>query len=250
MASRIAKGTPVVNLIQLAPEEKVATLVNLDKFDGEKFLIMCTKQGTIKKTPISAFANIRKTGIIAIGLDKTDELKWIKETTGKDEIIMATAQSLAIRFKESDVRPMGRSARGVRAMRLKKADEVVGMDVVIPKGELLVITEHGYGKRTLLDQFSIHHRGGVGIKIGVVTAKTGKTVDIRVITSTKDDAIVVSSKGQVIRVPLSTISKIGRATQGVRIMRLEDSDSVASVASINENEIEQCEIPLEENDSN
>lgn len=241
MASRIAKGTPVVNLIQLAPEETVATFVNLDKFDGEKFLIMCTKQGTIKKTPISAFANIRKTGIIAIGLDKGDELKWVKETTGKDEIIMATAQSLAIRFKESDVRPMGRSARGVRAMRLKKGDQVVGMDVIIPKGELLVITEHGYGKRTILDQFSIHHRGGVGIKIGVVTAKTGKTVDVRVITSTKDDAIIVSSKGQVIRVPLSTISRIGRATQGVRIMRLGESDMVASVACINEQEVEDTQ---------
>ncbi len=249
MASRIAKGTPVVNLIQLAPEEKVATFINLDKFDGEKFLIMCTKQGTIKKTPISAFANIRKTGIIAIGLDKNDELKWIKETSGKDEIIMATAHSLAIRFKESDVRPMGRGARGVRAMRLKKGDEVVGMDVVLPKGELLVITEHGYGKRTLLDQFSVHHRGGVGIKIGVVTAKTGKTVDVRVITSTKDDAIIVSGKGQVIRVPLSTISRIGRATQGVRIMRLADEDSVASVASINEAAVEQCEMPLDKKDS-
>ncbi|MDD5693480.1 MAG: DNA gyrase subunit A [Patescibacteria group bacterium] len=241
MASRIAKGTPVINLIQLAPEEKVAVLVALEKFDDNKFLIMCTKQGTIKKTPVSAFANIRKTGIIAIGLDKKDELKWVKETTGKDEIIMATAHSLAIRFKETDVRPMGRSAHGVRAMRLKKDDEVVGMDVVIPKGELLVITEHGYGKRTILDQFALHHRGGVGIKVGVVTSKTGKTVDVRVIVSTADDAIVVSSKGQVIRVPLSTISRIGRATQGVRIMRLEETDSVASVACVNEQAVE-CEI--------
>jgi DNA gyrase subunit A len=239
MASRIAKGTPVVKLIHLAPEEEVANLINLSKFDEEKFLIMCTKQGTIKKTPISAFANIRKTGIIAIGLDKSDELKWVKETCGKDEIIMATALSQAIRFKETDVRPMGRGARGVRAMRLKKDDEVVGMDIVLPGGQLLVLTEHGYGKRTELKQFATHHRGGVGIKVGVVTKKTGKTVDVRVITSTKDDAVVVSGKGQVIRVPLESISKIGRATQGVRIMRLGEEDTVVSVACINEQEAEE-----------
>ncbi len=245
MASRIAKGTPVINLIQLAPEEKVAVLVALEKFNDDKFLIMSTKQGTIKKTPVSAFANIRKTGIIAIGLDKKDELKWVKETTGKDEIIMATAHSLAIRFKESDVRPMGRSARGVRAMRLKKADEVVGMDVIIPDGELLVIMANGYGKRTNLNQFTLHHRGGVGIKIGVVTTKTGKTIDVRVIPTSTDDAVIVSAQGQVIRVPLSTISKIGRATQGVRIMRMAENDTVASVACINEAAIEECEIPEE-----
>ncbi|MEI7690356.1 MAG: DNA gyrase subunit A [bacterium] len=245
MASRIAKGTPVVNLIQLAPEEKIMTLVNLEKFDADRFLIMCTKGGTIKKTPISAFANIRKTGIIAIGLDKTDELKWVKETSGKDEIIMATAHSLAIRFKEENVRPMGRSARGVRAMRLKKGDEVVGMDVIIPDGELLVIMANGYGKRTNLNQFTLHHRGGVGIKIGVVTAKTGKTVDVRVISASTDDAVIVSSQGQVIRVPLTTISKIGRATQGVRIMRMAEKDTVASVACINEALIEECELPEE-----
>jgi DNA gyrase subunit A len=244
MASRIAKGTPVINLIQLAPEEEVANLINLSKFDEEKFLIMCTKQGTIKKTPISAFANIRKTGIIAIGLDKSDELKWVKETCGKDEIIMATALSQAIRFKETDVRPMGRGARGVRAMRLKKDDEVVGMDIVLPGGQLLVLTEHGYGKRTELKQFATHHRGGVGIKVGVVTKKTGKTVDVRVITSTKDDAVVVSGKGQVIRVPLESISKIGRATQGVRIMRLGEEDTVVSVACINEQEAEESIVSI------
>jgi DNA gyrase subunit A len=242
MASRIAKGQPVVNLIQLAPEEKAVVFIALDKIDEQTFLIMCTKGGTIKKTPLSAFANIRKTGIIAVGLDKNDELKWVKETNGKNEIIMATKLSQAIRFKETDVRPMGRNARGVRAMRLRKDDEVVGMDIVVEKGELLVITENGYGKRTDLRQFALHHRGGMGIKVGVVTPKTGRTVDVRVITSTKDDAIVVSRKGQVIRVPLSTISKIGRSTQGVRIMRVADDDKVASVASLTE-EIDECDLP-------
>ena len=127
-------------------------------------------------------------------------------------------------------------------MRLKKSDEVVGMDVILPNGELLVIMANGYGKRTDLNQFTLHHRGGVGIKIGVVTAKTGKTVDVRVITASTDDAVIVSSQGQVIRVPLSTISKIGRATQGVRIMRMAENDTIASVACINEAEIGECEI--------
>jgi DNA gyrase subunit A len=246
ITSRIAKGQPIVNLIQLAPEEKVATFIPLTKMDEEKFLIMCTKQGTIKKTPISSYANIRKTGIIAIGLDKGDELKWVKETAGKDEIIMATSLSQAIRFKETDVRPMGRSAHGVRAMRLKKGDEVVGMDIVVPNGELLVLTENGYGKRTNLNQFALHHRGGVGIKVGVVTAKTGKTVDVRVITSTKDDTVIISEQGQVIRIPLASISKIGRSTQGVRIMRIADNDHVASVGCLDEKEYENSSIEFPE----
>jgi DNA gyrase subunit A len=234
MASRIAKGSPVVNVIQLAPEEKVTGILTVEKFEGEGNLFMATKLGTVKKTPISAFANIRKTGIIAIGLDKGDELKWVKQTSGKDEIIMATKQSMVMRFNEKDVRPMGRSARGVRGIRLKKGDEVVGMDVVVEKGELMVVMENGYGKRTALEQFTPHHRGGVGIKGGVVTAKTGPCVDVRVITSTKDDLMVISTSGQIIRVPLESISKIGRATQGVRIMKLPDSDKVCTVALVTE----------------
>jgi DNA gyrase subunit A len=242
MASRIAKGQPVVNLVQLAPEEKVAVFFAMDALSEDKFLIMCTKKGTIKKTPETAFNNIRKSGIIAIGLDKGDELKWVKETQGKDELIMATKLSQAIRFKESDVRPMGRNARGVRAMRLRKDDEVVGMDIVKAGGELLVITENGYGKRTDLRQFAVHHRGGMGIKVGVVTAKTGRTVDVRVITSVKDDAVMVSRQGQIIRVPLKSISKIGRSTQGVRIMRVAEGDQVASVASLSQ-DIDECNVP-------
>jgi DNA gyrase subunit A len=147
---------------------------------------------------------------------------------------MASKQSMVMRFNEKDVRPMGRSARGVRGIRLKKGDEVVGMDVVVEKGELMVVMENGYGKRTALEQFTPHHRGGVGIKGGVVTTKTGPCVDVRVITSTKDDLMVISTSGQIIRVPLESISKIGRATQGVRIMKLPDSDKVCTVALVTE----------------
>lgn len=239
MASRIAKGSPVVNVVQLAPEERVTAILTLEKFEGDGNLFMATKLGTVKKTPLSNFANIRKTGIIAIGLDKGDELKWVEMTSGKDDIIMATKQSMVMRFNEKDVRPMGRSARGVRGIRLKKGDEVVGMDVVIEKAELLVVMENGYGKRTALEQFTPHHRGGVGIKGGVVTAKTGPCVDVRVITSLEDDLMIISTSGQIIRVPLKTVSKIGRATQGVRIMKLPEKDKVCNVALVHEPEDEE-----------
>lgn len=234
MASRTAKGQALVNFIQSAPDEKVTSFVVIPDYKQANYLIMATKQGKIKKTAIPAYENVRKSGIIAMGLEKGDELKWVKMTSGNDEIIMATKDSLALRFKEKDARPMGRSARGVRAIRLKKGDEVVGMDVVTKGGELLVIMKNGYGKRTALDQFTPHHRGGVGIKAGVVTQKTGDLVDVRVINDTKNDLVAISENGVIIRVALSNISKIGRATQGVRVMRLNEGDKVSSVALVEE----------------
>lgn len=240
MASRTAKGQALVNFIQAAPEEKVTSFVVIPDYKLANYLIMATKQGKIKKTIMSAYENVRKSGIIAMGLDKGDELKWVKVTSGDDEIIMATKDSLALRFKEKDARPMGRSARGVRAIRLKKDDEVVGMDVASKGGELLVIMENGYGKRTELEQFTTHHRGGVGIKAGVVTAKTGSCVDVRVIHEAKSDLLAISENGVIIRVSLAAISKIGRATQGVRIMKLNEKDKVSSVTMVEEeSEIEE-----------
>lgn len=232
-SSRIAKGQPIVNLLQLAPEEVVTAFITIpDMAKSEGFLVMSTRNGTIKKTAIKQFTNIRKTGIIAINLDKGDELCWVKKTEGKDSIVMVTELSQAIRFNEKEIRPMGRSARGVRGMKLRKGDAVIGMDIVIPGSELVVITENGYGKRTSIDQFTPHHRGGVGIKAGVVTPKTGKTVDIKSITDIKDDLVVISKQGTIIRTPLKNISKIGRATQGVRIMKVADGDIICSIASI------------------
>jgi DNA gyrase subunit A len=236
-ASRTAKGQPIVNLLQLGQGEKVTSLVAFDSKQDHLYLFMATRQGTVKKTPLSDYSNVRANGLIAIKLDPGDELKWVKLTGGKDEIIMSTALAQAIRFKENDVRPMGRATRGVRGIRLRNGDDVVGMDVVRPGTELLVVMENGYGKRTKVDQFATHARGGVGIKAGVVTAKTGKTVDVRAIGDERDEVVVVSTQGQVIRMPLSGISLIGRATQGVRIMRLTDADKVASVALVAEAEI-------------
>ena len=237
-ASRTAKGQPIVNLLQLGPGEKVTSLVTFDAKEQHSYLFMTTKDGTVKKTPLADYANVRANGLIAIKLDSGDELKWVKLTNGKDEIVISTALAQAIRFKESEVRPMGRATRGVRGIRLRSGDEVVGMDVVRPGAVLLVVMENGYGKRTKVDQFATHARGGVGIKAGVVTAKTGKTVDVRAIGDARDEVVVVSMQGIVIRMALEDISLIGRATQGVRIMRLGEGDKVASVALVGETEIE------------
>lgn len=231
-SSRTAKGQPIVNLLQLSPEETITAFVTIPDINEDQALIMATKLGVVKKTPVKAFANIRKTGIIAIGLDSGDELGWVKVTTGTEDIVIVTALSQAIRFSEKEIRPMGRGARGVRGMKLRKEDKVIGMDIVIAGSELVVITENGFGKRTDIAQFTRHHRGGVGIKAGVVTQKTGRTVGMKTITSIKEDLIVISKQGAIIRTPLKNISRIGRATQGVRIMKLNINDNIASIASI------------------
>jgi DNA gyrase subunit A len=237
-ASRTAKGQPIVNLVQLGQGEKVTSLVTFDAKIDHLYLFMTTNQGTVKKTPLADYANVRANGLIAIKLDSGDELKWVKLTGGSDEIIISTALAQAIRFKESEVRPMGRATRGVRGIRLRTGDSVVGMDVVKAGMQMLVVMENGYGKRTKVDQFATHARGGVGIKAGVVTAKTGKTVDVRAIIDQRDEVVVVSTQGQVIRMALSNISLIGRATQGVRVMRMAEGDKVASVALVGETELE------------
>ncbi len=237
-ASRTAKGQAIVNLLQLQPEERVTSLITMESDAKAGYLFMATKMGTVKKTSLSDYANVRGSGLIAIKLDPGDELRWVKVTSGKDEIVISTALAQALRFKEIDVRPMGRATRGVRGIRLRPGDMVVGVDIAMPNSEILVIMENGYGKRTKIDQFTTHARGGVGIKAGVVTAKTGKTVEVRAITDLTEDLVVVSTQGQVIRLALKGISSIGRATQGVRIMRMKEGDKVASVALIGETKLE------------
>ncbi len=249
-ASRIAKGQAIVNLLQLQPEEKVTSLVTFASDSTDGYLFMATRLGTVKKTALADYANVRQSGLIAIKLDPGDELKWVKITTGKDEIVMSTALAQALRFKETDVRPMGRATRGVRGIRLRPNDLVVGVDVVVPDSQLLVVMENGYGKRTKIEQFTTHARGGVGIKAGVVTSKTGKTVEVRAVTDIKEDLVVVSIQGQVIRLPLKDVSLIGRATQGVRIMRMKEDDKVASVALVGESKLEEelSQAPVSETD--
>jgi len=174
-ASRIAKGQPVINLINLQPDERVTAMLTLEKEDTKsQFMFMVTKAGVVKKTAISEYENIRANGLVAIKLDSDDELKWVKKTSGQDEIIISTSMAQANRFSETDVRPMGRATRGVRGIKLRKGDFVVGADVAKAKGQLLVVTENGYGKRTEIDQFSTHKRGGVGIKLAILLLKLVK----------------------------------------------------------------------------
>lgn len=241
-ASRNAKGQAIVNLLQVGPDERVSALINLTALgDGESYLFMATKQGTVKKTALSMYANIRASGIVAIKLDKEDELKWVRISGGKDEILISTKMGQGLRFKETDVRPMGRATRGVRGIRLRPNDMVVGVDVVGPEAELLVVTSEGYGKRTKVKQFALHGRGGLGIKTSVVNSKTGDVVNALTVPSAESEILLISAQGQIIRMSVKNISLIGRATQGVRVMRLNKGDSVVSVALVSSIEVEGVE---------
>lgn len=230
-ASLNSKGIAAVNLLQMQPEEKITSIIKLEKgSNDEGYLFMATIKGTVKKTLLKDYANIRTNGLIAIKLDEGDELRWIKKTNGDNDIIVSTSAGQAVRFNETDTRPMGRSARGVRGVRLRPNDWVVGMDVVDDDGQrLLVVSQNGYGKVTKAANFPTHKRGGVGIKAAVVTAKTGPIITVRTIMPKISEAILISNEGQTIRLGLSDIPTLGRTTQGVRIMRMSDKDVVASV---------------------
>ncbi len=230
-ASLSAKGVAAVNLLQLQPEEKITAIIKHEKNANEDgYLFMATKKGTVKKTPVKDYANVRTNGLIAIKLDEGDELRWIKRTTGENDVIISTSAGQAIRFNEKDTRPMGRSARGVRGVRLRPNDSVVGMDIVTGDDQtLLVVSEKGFGKRTKVSNFPSHKRGGVGIKAAVVTAKTGPIISVQTIDPEITEALLVSQSGQTIRLGLSDIKLLGRTTQGVTIMRLSDGDAVSSI---------------------
>ena len=242
-ASLTAKGTAAVNLLNMHPDEKITEIIKYnednqqsdDKSDDEadEYLFMATKNGTIKKTATKNYANVRSNGLITIKLDPGDELKWVKPTTGKNDIIISTSAGQAIRFNETDVRAMGRSAMGVRGMRLRPKDEVVGMDIVTdPKQKLIAVSANGYGKSTLVANFPTHKRGGVGIKVAAVTAKTGPIVAVHTLDPEASEVIMMSSNGQAIRVAVKDIPTLGRATQGVRIMRMAEGDTVASIGIV------------------
>lgn len=240
-ASLAAKGVAAVNLLQLQPEEKITSIIRHEKgASDEGYLFMATTHGTVKKTPMKDYANIRTNGMIAIKLDDGDELKWIQKTDGVSDVIISTSAGQAIRFNEKDARPMGRSARGVRGIRLRTGDKVVGMDIVSDENNgLLVISENGYGKMTKVTNFPAHKRGGVGIKAAIVTAKTGQIVDVRNLDQDASEVLMISAKGQTIRVSLKDIPVLGRTTQGVRIMRLSDEDKVASLGLMPEQSSEE-----------
>ncbi|PIS16591.1 MAG: DNA gyrase subunit A [Candidatus Portnoybacteria bacterium CG09_land_8_20_14_0_10_44_13] len=232
--SRVARGQAVVNMLQLGPSERVTAMLSVNtKKEKAGYLVMATQSGIIKKTSLTELENVRRSGLIAIKLDKGDQLGWADLSSGKDEIILVGQGGQAIRFKEKDVRPMGRGAAGVRGIRLKKSDLVIGMQIISDQNlKLLVITENGFGKATSLKQFKVQKRGGSGLKAAKVTSKTGAIVTARLLRAEDEDLIVISNKGQVIRLSLKDVPALGRATQGVRIMKLEVKDKVASITCV------------------
>lgn len=234
-STRTAKGNAIMNFLQLAADEEVTEIIPFNKNDHYKYLFMATREGVVKKVKISDFDNVRRSGLIAIKLAKTDHLKWVKPTTGTDEISVVTAAGQSIRFKEEGVRAMGRGAAGVRGIKLKGDDYVVGMDLSFKgqKGaQLMIITENGMGKRTKLSQYKVQTRGGSGVKTANITVKTGKIVAAYVVSSddNESDLIITSEKGQIIRVSITDISELGRATQGVSIMRPKAGDHISAAA--------------------
>ncbi len=245
VASRTAKGHSIVNFLQLAPDEKVSAVLYLTQdLKDYKYLMMVTKKGTIKKCKLEDFKNIRRTGLIAIKLKGEDMLEWVKPVAEKNEIMITTSLGQAILFKENDVRPMGRTASGVRGMRLKSKDEVVSMNVVTAEEKKkkimsLVVTENGYGKMTDVNEYRVQSRGGSGVRTARVTSKNGPVVWSTVVLpaelpeNIKGDLLIVSDHGQVIRMPLKSVPITGRDTQGVRLMRLKEAgDHVASVTMV------------------
>ncbi|MBU4348386.1 DNA gyrase subunit A [Patescibacteria group bacterium] len=231
-ASRIAKGRSLHNFLEIPVEEKIASVVcySDDKKEASKFLVMATQNGIIKKTALSDFINVRKTGIRAINLKKGDALQWVKLSSGNDQIILATALGQAIRFKESQIRPMGRTASGVKGIRLKKGDNLISLAIIeekfSPDTSILTVTTSGFGKRTKISQYKVQARGGSGIKTAKINSKTGNIV-ASILVNEERELLVLSIKGQIIRIQLSSVRLAGRATQGVRIMNLNSGDNIA-----------------------
>ena len=230
-AGRLSKGKAIINLLQLESGETISAHMPVKEFDPKKFLVLTTRQGLIKKTALDAFSNPRRAGIVAISLEKDDELIAAALTDGKQEILLATRQGIAVRFKEDDVRDMGRTAKGVRAIRLSKKDAVIAMEIVRPEATLLTVTEGGFGKRTSFKEYRLQSRGGKGVINVKVTSKNGEVVGLKSVTD-KDEVMIITHKGMVVRCPVKDIRSVGRNTQGVRVMRLDAKDKVASVASV------------------
>ncbi len=238
--SRTSKGQAIVNFLQLAPGEKVSVTLPMDDVEGARYFVMVTSRGTIKKSSLEEFANVRRSGLIAITLDEGDSLIWVKPSAGKDDISLVTRDGQSIRFSEDDVRPMGRNAAGVRGIKLHEKDEVVGMDVINPvladKGKLalFVVTENGLGKRTDVAEYKTQGRGGSGIRTARVTDKTGCVVGAYISSADDErDIVLISKKGIVVRTPFKNTPLLGRDTQGVRIMRFkEEGDALSTVTFV------------------
>lgn len=244
-ASRTARGTAIVNLIQLLPDEKVTAIITKEEYEEDEYLFMATKKGMVKKTPINEYANIRKTGLQAINLREDDELIEVKVTDNTKDIFLVTKLGQCIRFKETDVRPTGRTSMGVRGMNLDGEDEVVGMQMNTQGDTLLTVSELGYGKRTSLDEFGCQNRGGKGVKCYRINDKTGNIVGVKAVQQ-HQEIMIITTEGVIIRIKVSDISVLGRNTSGVKVMNINASTDirVASIAKVRESE-EETEIEEE-----
>jgi DNA gyrase subunit A len=231
---RTAKGIPLNNLIDIEQRERVeAAFVRPESDDPKaRYMLMVTKKGQIKKTAMKEYANVRRNGLIAINLQEGDELLWVAPTSGEDDVIIATELGKAIRFNESEVRPMGRDTMGVIGIRLGKGDEVAGMAVAVPGADLLVVTQRGYGKRTPIDEYPVHHRGGQGVFTLKVTDRVGKLATLRVTDDPEEEILLITASGMVLRTTVGSISRIGRQTQGVIVMRIQPDDQVITLAPV------------------
>lgn len=239
---RTARGTPIINLIQIEQGETVNAVIPVQSFDSEHYLFFASRQGVVKKTPLDDYGNIRKGGLIAITLREDDDLIGVKLTDGNKEIIMGTSQGMSIRFPEQDVRSMGRSATGVKGIQLDEGDTVIDMDVVSTDDDVLIVTSKGYGKRTPMDEYRVQSRGGKGIKTLNVTAKNGPVVCLKVVNN-DDDLMIITASGTLIRMSMSGISTMGRYTQGVRLINIREDDTVSTVSPTEKSE----EVDLSEN---
>ena len=245
-ASRTSRGTAIINLLQLMPEEKISAVIPIDEYRDGEYIVMATAKGLVKKTPVTDFSNIRKNGLAAITLREEDELIEVKFTDGNQEIILATKFGQCIRFAETDVRTTGRTSMGVRGINLDDTDEVIGMQLATQGNELLIVSEKGMGKRTLINDFSAQNRGGKGVKCYKITEKTGNVVGIKAINE-DDEIMIINTEGIVIRMFCEGISILGRITSGVKLINLKDGVTVASIAKVRkEEEIEEAEEPTEE----
>jgi DNA gyrase subunit A len=240
--SRTSKGRAIVNLLQMSADEKITSVLSVREFVSDQFIIMCTKAGVIKKTPLDAFSHPRTAGIIAISLDDSDTLINVELTDGTNEIILATAEGMAIRFPEEDVRPMGRTARGVKGLTLREGDEVVDMAVMDPKGgvDVLTVCENGYGKRTPIEDYRKQSRGGIGIINIKASDRNGRVVGVKSVGD-KDQLMLITKNGIVIRFSLKDIRPIGRNTQGVRMIKTEEGDLLMAIAKVVPEEVEEQE---------
>jgi DNA gyrase subunit A len=234
---RSSKGKSIANLVHMEEGEKLAALRRVQEFpseDGKRFIVMGTRKGTVKKTDLTAFSNPRSAGIIAIQIDDDDRLIAVTETDGTNDLVIGSRNGMAIRFSESDVRPMGRTAYGVRGMQLREGDEVVGMvEVVGDQGTLLTVCENGYGKRTGVSEYRPQSRGGIGLKNVQTSERNGQVVAIAHVTD-QDELLLVTEQGQIIRMMAGDLRPIGRDTQGVKLMDLAEGDRIVSIAALSE----------------